>query len=562
MATQTIARARRSWAGPAGKVALFALCCLADLSVVRRVAPTPPLTEGQFRRGYFEDWQGEVGLAADGAVRPGMLPRFALTDGGALAVPPGMTAILPLAVAEYEISSESGAAPYLVLGEEAPIAPPAAVAGAAGEARLRGARTWSVHDGQLALEPWEAARPWRDDAARLAALHTACGAADAAPFVLEASAARLDARFGRCTASEPRPATTAGAPLLAVVAGPGWTTVARRPAWRSDRDPVWLLVVAVLAAKVAASWFVLGPASTVALSAVLAVAALRVPEAAAEILPLVALGMIAIALVRAAVVGLARLPRRYGAAAATVAALLSIGAVARGFGARPRSPQPLVRTHDGNGHPDACAVIGYSTVKGEGLRGERGGIRTILDRACVRCRDETAALFAAGETLAWAHTAYCASAPSFGADGLVAFLGGANDDFMWGVVPFLRLLVVGQQSGDAWRRNASAAAAASRARLDDQVGALGGLVACARERGARFLFLHDFLATDLNGGRSPDRAAMLAARRAAVERAGMTFVDLLDTFAGDVGVSWFNDYVHLSQVAQERIAALACRGGA
>src|SRR5204862_325554 len=56
-------------------------------------------------------------------------------------------------------------------------------------------------------------------------------------------------------------------------------------------------------------------------------------------------------------------------------------------------------------------------------------------------------------------------------------------------------------------------------------------------------------------------ASRAAARRAAVEGAGMTFIDLLDAFGDEVGVAWFNDYVHLSQVAQERIAALACHSG-
>jgi hypothetical protein len=82
---------------------------------------------------------------------------------------------------------------------------------------------------------------------------------------------------------------------------------------------------------------------------------------------------------------------------------------------------------------------------------------------------------------------------------------------------------------------------------------------CAQERQAGFLFLHDFLVTDMVTGREADRATMLARRRAAVEDSGGRFVDLLDVFATEAGVSWFNDYVHPSAIAHERIAELACR---
>jgi hypothetical protein len=51
---------------------------------------------------------------------------------------------------------------------------------------------------------------------------------------------------------------------------------------------------------------------------------------------------------------------------------------------------------------------------------------------------------------------------------------------------------------------------------------------------------------------------MLERRRAVVEAGGGRFVDLLGAFGGEAGVAWFNDYVHLSLVAQRRLAGLAC----
>jgi len=52
---------------------------------------------------------------------------------------------------------------------------------------------------------------------------------------------------------------------------------------------------------------------------------------------------------------------------------------------------------------------------------------------------------------------------------------------------------------------------------------------------------------------------MLAARRAAVEAAGGTFVDLFEVLGPDAGVSWFNDYVHPFLLGHERIAEVVCR---
>src|SRR5262245_6482513 len=179
-----------------------------------------------------------------------------------------------------------------------------------------------------------------------------------------------------------------------------------------------------------------------------------------------------------------------------------------------------------------------------------GNIRRMLDEDCPRCRGKTAALFASGETLPWLRDAYCASATSFGEDGQVTFLGGANDDFMSalssprGALAMARAFI--QPGLEPWRHGYEAAAAASLTRIDDQVAALEGLMRCIASRRARFLFLHDFMASDMIAGRQPDRTAMLTRRRAAVESAGGTFVDLLEQFTAEAGISWFNDPVHPS----------------
>ena len=182
-----------------------------------------------------------------------------------------------------------------------------------------------------------------------------------------------------------------------------------------------------------------------------------------------------------------------------------------------------------------------------------------MNDQCASCRGRTAGLFAGGETLTWARDAYCSSSASFGADGDLVFLGGTNDDLLSGVLSLARLFVVGNQGPDAWHRNLPHATAAALSQFDAQASGLTGLMHCAYSRRAHFLFLQDFLVSDIAIPRDRNRAAMLARRRAIVEKANGTFIDLLDAFRGQVGVSWFNDYIHLSLIGHQRVADLACQ---
>ncbi len=540
--------------------ATFLLCCAADGFVLRGVLTSHDIASEQFRRGYFERFGGEVGLALDRAVRPGMIPSFQTSHDGALEIPPGMIAVLPLAPGtSYESRSSSSCAPYVVLGDEAPV-PPVANGPplSPGEARLIGARTLAVSEGRLALVEWDPVRPWREDSARLCALRDACvPAGDAAALELAVTDDRLDVRLGGCSLAESHVFRGESQPLLAVLGGAAWLTTARRPAWSTDSSVVRPLLAGI-AVKVATTWWGAGIASAAAVSLALAGAAVWIPVPAILAWPLTVLLRVAAALLRLSVLGLQRLPRR-----ARVPVVLGAAALGAGlFASRTNEPHsfpPVVHIHGEPPRADRCAVLGYSAVKGEGLRHERGGIRTFLDEDCGGCRQTTAGLCAGGETLAWARDAFCSSDPAFGAHGLVTFMGGANDDFFTGMVSIARLFIVSGQGSAPWSENVTAAAAASRRRLDVQTSAIASLGRCIQSRGARFLFLHDFLATDLHAGRDPDRAAMLAARRLAVEAAGGTFVDLFDVFGPEAGVSWFNDYVHPSLLGHERIAEFVCR---
>jgi hypothetical protein len=541
-------------------VATFVLCCVADAFVLRGVLTSREVVREQFRRGYFERFGDEVGLALDDAVRPNMIPTFQMARDGTLGIPPGMTAVLPLATnTRYESRSGSSCAPYVVVGDEAPVAavahgPPLSP----GESRLVRARTLALFEGRLALAEWDPVRSWREDSARLCALRDACvPAGEAAALELAATDERLVVRLGGCSFTEPRALRGESPPLVAGLAGSDWLTVARRPEWATERRVLWPLIAGI-AFKVAITWWGAGVASAVAVSVALAGAALWMPVTATLAWPLAVVLGIAAALLRLGVSGLQRMPRRVRVPVVVAAALLAAGL----FASRSKQPDafpPIVHVRGEPARADRCAVLGYSTVKGEGLRHESGGIRALLDEDCGACRHTTAGLFAAGETLSWVRDAFCSSDPAFGAHGLVTFLGGTNDDLFTAMLSIARLFIVSGQGSELWHHNVSVAAAAARRRLDTQTSAIAGLGRCIESRGAHFLFLHDFLASDLGSGRDQDRVAMLTARRTAVEAAGGTFVDLFEALGAEAGVSWFNDYVHLSLLGHERIAELACR---
>jgi len=536
------------------KALVLSLCCVGDLVALQVIWTRTDIAEGQFRRGYFEEIDGEAGLAIDTAVRPDTLPRYLLTEDGSLEIPSGMTAVISLEAGQrFEIESDSRRAPYVVIGMEAPVAPAASdLSIQPGEARLRDARTLALQDGRLAFVAWNATQPWRDDFARLDAVQQNC-APEGGPVAISITSGSLHVSVGRCSLIE-----TVAPALLAVAAGPEWAMISRTPEWKSERTIQWPMF-GLIALKEVAIWIGFGLVSAGAVATALAGAALWAPVEAALSWAAVLIIAVAATILRTMTFALWKLPRW-----ARLPAVLTIaGSVAWLVAPGTKQfPQRILRTHQYNGQPDLCGVVGYSTVKGEGLRQERGSIRHLLDEKCPRCRGKTAALFASGETLSWVRNAYCLSDPSFGEGGQVTFLGEANDDFLSGLsspraaLPMARAFV--QPGITPWRDNHDSAASASLGRIDDQVSAIEDLIGCVHFRGAQFLFLHDFMASDMQVDRQPNRAAMLARRRAAVESTGGTFIDLREEFGGEAGISWFNDAVHLSSIGHRRVAELAC----
>jgi hypothetical protein len=326
------------------KAALLLLCCAADLAILRNAWTGREVREGQFRHGYFEPFDDGVSLALDNVIRP-LFPDFLITDADELGAPPGVSAVAPLTVGvQSEIATDSALAPYVVLGVEAALRPgPLDNPLLPGEARLAAGRTLDVRDGVLTLVDWDAMHAWRDDAARLAAIRSACGAADSTAKLLVASTPEhVTVALGHCALTEPRPA--AGPPLLAVLAGPDWTRVSRRPGWESERWFLWPVVIAV-GMRVLASWWGLGIVSTAALSLTLFVASFLWPIAAALTWSMVFALALAAAIVRAIVATWRIAPRRWRLpAAAAVLALLASAVSQRAAEPPPEPPAISVCT--------------------------------------------------------------------------------------------------------------------------------------------------------------------------------------------------------------------------
>jgi hypothetical protein len=374
----------------------FVLCCAADGFVLRGVLTNREVARGQFRRGYFERFGRDVGLALDNAARPQMIPTFQLSRDGALGVPPGTIAVMSLTTGtRYESRSDSSCAPYIVIGEEASVA---AVANgpplSPGEARLVGARTLALSEGRLALGDWDPVRPWREDSARLCALRDACvPAGDGALLEVSATDDRLEVRLGRCSLADAHAFHGESQPLLAVLGGADWLTVSRRPEWATEGGVVWSLPAGI-AVKVATTWWGAGVASAAAVCLTLAGASVWIPVLATLAWPLTVVLGVAATLRRLSALGLQRIPRR-----ARVPVVVGAVALAAAFFAsrtnEPDSFPPIVHIHAEPARADRCAVLGYSAVKGEGLRHESGGIRAFLDEDCTGCRQTTAGRFAA-----------------------------------------------------------------------------------------------------------------------------------------------------------------------
>lgn len=545
------------------RAALFLLCVALDVLVLRRFLVHEEIAPGALRRGYFEEVEGRVTLVTTLAAGDGIFPEIGHDRAGDVSVPPGNTAVIPLAPGgAYRVSSQSSLAPYVVLGAIARSDRPSDRT----PRPLLDARRLTARDGRLELTAWDPARPFRDDAAWLLDLRAAC-VEGAASLAARWNGGAIEVEIGRCAGRFEAPADAT--PVIAVVAGPDWDTVrregARFPIVRQIRQGALLAAIALAALAAALLAGGIGPPAALSVSLITAIASAWVPGPAVICLALqLPLGAASAAWrVIARRLPRARVAARIGAWAAV---MIAIAAPIALFARRREAPATAPAETTAR-----CALTGYSAAAGSGLRRGEGAAGAVLGERCGACAGSAVTRAKPGATFRFVRDLACETPALLPRGGAVAFLGGSNDDILFWLHdggPLSSVLYRAftfaddtyhrEPSLDAFLRLTEHAADASLRAIAIQSRLVGEAARCSRDAGDQLVFAHDFLVIDLARERSPARREMLARRRAAVEGAGGTFLDLERIFAGRAGVAWFNDFIHPSAIGHREIAAAIC----
>jgi hypothetical protein len=525
-----------------------------------------PMAPGQYQIGYFEEPNGLASLVLDDAQHTSVQPDVALDASGALSLPPGRSVGLPLEDGvEYRVRVDDQRwAPFCVFGHKEPVADQEVRHGGF---RLADARALVPRDGRLSETTWTVVRPWRDDQRTLEALRQACGAGDETPLLVQVQDGRTDIQYGACSLR-----LAGSADTMAVLAGPAWTSVGKRPAWRTEThlQPSALLITAGFGAlEFAIASMAIGAMAAGLLTGVLFALACVLPQTAL-------VGLVAVVPLSFAVAGIRmiRTARRAQSRLSLALGILLVSAPVV-VGLLPFAAARLSSGESTPHSPQRCLLIGYSTMRGDSLRQdanrgvwvEHGGLWDDVQQ-CGACNGSFDRRALAAGRFSWVRDVLCEGGERrVMPDGQVIFFGGSNDDFvsarfrMTQIVQAVRLARYAYARPDvaAFRRLAATAATDSMAALPSQVDALREALACTARDGARFRYVHDFFVWDLAEPRSAARQRMLDARAETVRRAGGDFVDLLHEVVDEAGVWWFNDYVHPSEIAHRRIGTLICR---
>jgi hypothetical protein len=510
-------------------------------------------------RVYFEPSSDGVKVWLDHG-NDGYVTELEIDDDGDLVVPAGRTVAVPLqtGVAIGVRSLSTSLAPYIVLarGDE--------LGDHIGTTRLEVANVPEPHAGELVPTVWDLSASWSQDRARLRELRARCGEEAAVQAVVRPNERGVALSLGACDGEMQIVAEPSKPRLMLVVAGtePAIVSLTKGP-WPQQSSLRWPLLV-VLALGIAALVAAVGAGTTLLVCALLwAFARVWWTEAVLVwflALPIwLATGATRLLATRlkvrpgVAVIGGGLVLAGELAVALALVATLDIGS----FG-----NERITRNGD-----DGCALIGYSTVRGDTLRAMDGGIVERLDGDCPRCAGRTSRFSREAQTLRWVRQTVCSRSFPVGADAELTFVGGANDDLFYRPSRFSRLLsrlagalraVLEPANVTDWRSIFAAANQVAVTTLDEQLADLDAIADCAERRRIRLRFVHDFLIWDLVGGRSPARQTTFEARRRAAREAGIDFIDLLAEFGDAAGVAWLNDFIHPSAVGHEMIARLLC----
>jgi hypothetical protein len=530
-----------------------------DLGLLAPLLTVSEVARQQTQRVYYEpDPDGGVGIMIDGQ-QGGYVTDVAVDAQGRLEIPAGRTIAVPLAPGDtLTVRTEAAdLAPYVVVATEVRRQPIHA------QAEVHDATVVQARDAALAPVAWDATRPWAADRDWLRALAAHCRLAPPGEATLRAEAGGVAIRIGACSGFLPA-APGASRPLLLIATGPHAALASRTPGgWAQTTAVQWPLVgVALL--RLALLVFALGAGPTAMLAATLFAAGLwSQPEA-------ILTWFITLPCVIAAAVGrliARRAPRRRGLiwAGAVIVLVLQLAAMVAAvaeFDVGTFGKERITRAGD-----DGCAIVGYSTVRGDALRWGTDGLVERLNQSCDRCRNRTARFSREAQTLRWVHEEVCAPEFPAAAGGDVVFVGGGNDDLFYRPSRLSQLLgdfltvvrtTLRPISATEWATVFGHASERAVATIDEQSADIRAIGACATARGRRLHFVHDFLIWDLEGGRTAPRQQTFAARRAAVQSAGGEFIDLYAEFGQRAGVAWFNDFIHPSGLGHQMIADLLC----
>lgn len=538
-----------------------------DIALLWSLAVDTALLSPATRRVYFEADENGLAVVLDRATA-GYVSEIGLDARGDVEVPAGRTIAIAIEPGTHLVVRTGAAdlAPYFAVGEQRPVAEPGAEAAPGGRpALVTGAQVLATPDGaRLAVHPWDASRAWTVDREWLRQLRDACGGAAAGAASLRFRADVVAIELGTCATEMPLQITT-GSPVLLVVAAMNQATIAAPvggwPRQRAANRPLLLLI----AARVLTLMLAIGGAPTVIAGATLAAIGLAWPTPAILVwwltLP-VAFAAGAGAAVPAMAPRLARWALPAAAAAFLLQACAAIAAIVwLDFGTF--GNQRIDRAGD-----EACAVVGYSTVRGDSLRSGAPGLVERLDSECSPCRGQTSRFSREAQTLRWVREVACAANFPDHSGGHLVFLGGGNDDLFYRpasawqrVRDLIGMLGFALRPAAAtdWESLTEQASRMVAASLGEQAEDIAAVAGCAERGGRQFWFAHDFLVWDLERGRPAARQHSFEHRRAAVLAAGGGFVDLLEVLRDRAGIAWMHDFIHPSGYAQRHIADALCR---
>jgi hypothetical protein len=540
---------------------------------------------GQFRRGYFEIHEGESGLTIDEDESDSFFPSVYYHQNGKVSVPPGAVVAVPLSGNEgYRVSNDLlGFPPYSVFGRLDPRVSPTVrdrpSIASLPPMRLADAQRLVLRSGVLVWERWDSTRPLREDEEWLAALKARCGREDGAtPLEVNASAGRLYIRLGTCDLEMEHPADSAGRPLwMAIVAARDWDFVERRDGgWRvhRDLDPQWVPVLALIV-PIKGVLMVYATGALAALSTSVTIWLGSLWFAPLAIACWGVSGMIA--LLAASWHALRKRQRLRRGGLWLLIVLMGGGLATRLLMDSRATPAATARPERNLaqiGREPTCVLAGYSTADGAAVRPGSRATWQLLAETCSACGGGAFKIARRGGTIAGLADLLCSPRLAHALRGKsVVFLGGSNDDYSYWTnleSPVAHMLMhhptvvrifyyYSNPTSARLLELMRDSAAASLALMERQEGDLARAAQCVARQGSSFRFFHDFVLFDLEEGRSSDRQSMVERRREAMQNANGELIDLYQLFREEAGISWFNDFIHLSSIGHRRVAERICR---